>query len=70
MRSENAVIQWLIDCGGPITRERYVFFNWFGTPPETLSGEEAAEVPLWLPSADAYPVALPSEDDPGEEQAG
>ena len=52
MRSENCVVQFMIDCGGPITRERYISLNYFGNPPAILSGEELAEIADWLPQND------------------
>ena len=52
MRSKNCVVQFMIDCGGPITRERYISLNYFGNPPAILSGEELAEIADWLSDND------------------
>ena len=49
MTSDNCV-QFIIDCGGPISCERYIYVNYFRNPPPL--GEELAEVADWLPKND------------------
>jgi hypothetical protein len=37
MTSDNCIVQFMIDLGGPITRERRISLKWFGTPPAYMS---------------------------------
>ena len=41
----DAIIAQLRENGGPVTRDRYISFVYFGTPPDELSAEEEAEIP-------------------------
>jgi hypothetical protein len=41
----DAIIAKLKAYGGPITRERYVAFRYFGAAPDELSAEEESEIP-------------------------
>jgi hypothetical protein len=69
MTSDDCIVRWMIEERLPLTRETWIFLNWFGTPPAVLAAEEEAEVPWWLPTEDSYPVKLtddPGEDDPAE----
>lgn len=52
----DSTIEYLKQLGGPITRDRYISFIHFGTPPEELSAEEEAEIPDY-----------PWDDEPDEE---
>ena len=52
MTSDNCIVQLMIDCGGPISRERYIYLNYFRDPPAVLSGEELAEIADWLSDND------------------
>ncbi len=41
----DAIIAELKANGGPVTRERYIAFRYFGNPPDELSAEEENEIP-------------------------
>jgi hypothetical protein len=43
--ASDAIIAQLRANGGPITRDRYISYIYFGTPPDELNAEEEAEIP-------------------------
>ena len=63
------IIAQLKEYGGPITRDRYISFIHFGTPPEELSAEEEAEIPDY-PWDDDGDAGVPDHDDRGAGAAG
>jgi hypothetical protein len=41
----DAIIAQLRADGGPVTRDRYIWYIYFGTPPDELTAEEESEIP-------------------------
>jgi hypothetical protein len=43
--ASDAIIAQLRANGGPVTRDRYISYIYFGTPPDELTAEEESEIP-------------------------